>query len=387
MSLPGVWFIGRFHELQGQLRERIHLQTRHVLWGWERGLILPRVPERRNTLSPRLLSGLLVCMVLCAGPCWGQQGGVTLDQRDVLQQILTQTYYPSEVGKHAMGIGAETDIKRAGIVVVVQRPGLAASIDRMQIASIEIHGSDATLYRGHKDYDVPAGERFYIFSINVGLETVTFGMLTARGVATAKGARRMWSVATIYFPQDVLMNGEKDVVFRAIDAWFVPEGRSAATGTTGTPTAPAAMPAGGAVPAIQPPPAPAPATAPATLTPGMTREQVVAAMGTPQHEVTFQGKTLLSYPGMVVALEGDKLTSIDQSGHAATNSKMAVQSDPVGADIYMDGQMVGQTPSTFDVPPGDHQVNVTLSGYTDWVRRVHVLAGSTINLSAKLEKK
>lgn len=119
----------------------------------------------------------------------------------------------------------------------------------------------------------------------------------------------------------------------------------------------------------------------------MTREQVVAAMGTPQHEVTFQGKTLLSYPGMVVALEGDKLTSIDQSGHAATNSKMAVQSDPVGADIYMDGQMVGQTPSTFDVPPGDHQVNVTLSGYTDWVRRVHVLAGSTINLSAKLEKK
>jgi len=88
-----------------------------------------------------------------------------------------------------------------------------------------------------------------------------------------------------------------------------------------------------------------------------------------------------------VVLEGGKLTSIDQSGQPSINSKVAIQSDPVGADIIMDGQMVGQTPSTFDVPPGDHQINVQLAGYQDWVRRVHVLAGSTINLGAKLEKK
>lgn len=335
-------------------------------------------------MSPRLLIGLLVCMMLTAGPCWGQDNGVPLDQRDVLGQILTQTYYPSIVGKKAMGIGAETDIKRAGIVVVVQRPGLAAAIDRLQIASTEIHGSDTSLYRGHKDFDVPVGERFYVFSINVGLETVTLGMLTARGIATPKGAHRLWSTVTFYFPQTVLANAEKDTVFRMIDAWLVPEGRSAGSGTSGTPGAPAAMGAVAATPPMQAPPPPTP---PATLTPGMTREQVVAAMGPPQHEISFQGKTLLSYPGMVVALEGGKLTSIDQSGQTATNSKMAVQSDPVGADIIMDGQMVGQTPSTFDVPAGDHQVNVTLAGYQDWVRHVHVLAGSTINLSAKLEKK
>jgi len=323
-----------------------------------------------------------VCLVLSAGPCRAQQNGVPLDQREVLEQILTQTYYPSIVGKHAMGIGSATEVQRAGIVVVVQRPGLAAAVDRLQIASTEIHGFETSLYRGHKDYDVPVGERFYVFSINVGLETVTFGMLTARGVPSSKGARRMWSVVTFYFPQDVLANAEKDAVFRGIDTWFVPEGRSAATGTTGTPSAPSIAP--GYAPAM---PAPAPAGPPASLTPGMTREQVVAAMGAPQHEVSFQGKTLLTYPGMVAVLEGGKLTSIDQSRQPSINSKVAIQSDPAGADIMMDGQMVGQTPSTFDVPPGDHQINVQLVGYQDWVRRVHVLAGSTINLSAKLEKK
>lgn len=357
------------------------------MWGKGSGHILPRVPERRNDLSLRLPIGWLVCLILSAGPCWAQDNGVPLDQHDVLEQILTQTYYPSIVGKHAMGIGAETDVRRAGIVVVVQRPGLAASIDRVQLASTEIHGSVPTLYRGHKDYDVPPGERFYVFSINVGLETVTLGMLSARGIATPKGAHRLWSAVTFYFPQEVLANAEKDVVFRTIDAWLVPEGRSAPSATTGTPAAPAVMGSTGAAPAMQAPPASMPAIAPANLTPGMTRDQVVAAMGAPQHEVSFQGKALLSYPGMVVVLEGGKLTSIDQSGQTATNSKMAVQSDPVGADIYMDGQMVGQTPSTFDLPPGDHQVNVTLAGFQDWTRHVHVLAGSTINLSAKLEKK
>lgn len=337
-------------------------------------------------MPPRLLVGFLVCLALTAAPCWGQDNGGLLDQRDVMEQILTQTYYPSIVGKRAMGMGSETDVRRAGIVVVVQRPGLAAAVDRLQIASTEIHGSETSLYRGRKDYDVPAGERFYVFSINVGLETVTLGMLTARGIATPKGAHRLWSTVTFYFPQAVLANAEKDTVFRMIDTWLVPEGRSAASSTAGAPGAPAASGSYAASPPMQAPPAPP--TPPATLTPGMTREQVVAAMGPPQHEVTFQGKTLLSYPGMVVALEGGKLTSIDQSGQQTSgNSKMAIQSDPLGADIFMDGQMVGQTPSTFDVPPGDHQVNVTLAGYQDWVRRVHVLAGSTINFSAKLEKK
>jgi hypothetical protein len=335
--------------------------------------------ERRTVLSLRVLMGLLLCIVLPAETSWAQQGGVPLDQHEVLEQILTQTYYPSIVGKRAMGVGSATEIRRAGIVVVVQRPGLAASIDRLQLASTEVHGLESSLYRGHKDYDVPVGERFYVFSVTVGLETVTFGLLSARGIAVGKSSSRLWSAVTFYFPQQVIANAEKDAVFHAIDAWMVPEGRSAGAGTTGTPSAPA--PVYTAAP-------PVPAGPPANLTPGMTREEVVKAMGTPQREVSFQGKTLLTYLGMVVVLEGGKLTSIDQAGQPTSgNAKVAIQSDPVGADIFMDGQMVGQTPSTFDVPPGDHEMRTQLPGYQDWVRRVHVLAGSTINLNSKLEKK
>ena len=71
-------------------------------------------------MPPRLLVGFLVCLALTAAPCWGQDNGGLLDQRDVMEQILTQTYYPSIVGKRAMGMGSETDVRRAGIVVVVQ---------------------------------------------------------------------------------------------------------------------------------------------------------------------------------------------------------------------------------------------------------------------------
>jgi hypothetical protein len=349
------------------------------------------VQERRIILLPRLIIGFFVGLVLAATPGWGQQSSVPLDQREVLEQILTQTYYPSLVGKHAMGIGSATEIRRAGIVVVVQRPGLSASFDRLQIASTEIHGSDATLYRGKGDYKVPAGERFYVFSITVGEETVNFGLLSARGVPGAKGAARVWAIATFYLPKEVIANAEKDAAFRAIDPWLVPEGRSAATASSGVPAAPAAVAAAGSAPAAAPaapPPAPEPPPHPAAnLTPGMTREQVVAAMGPPQRDVTLQGKTWLTYPGMIVVLEGGKLVSLNQTGQASGNARVAVQSDPAGADIYIDGQMVGQTPSTFDLAAGEHQINALLAGYQDWVRRVHVLAGSEISLNAKLEKK
>ena len=293
-----------------------------------------------------------------------------------------------------MGLGSATEIRRAGIVVVVQRPGLGASFDRAQIASSEIHGMDASLYRGRSDYKVPAGERFYVFSIEVGEETINFGLLSARGFPGPKGPARVWAIVTFYLPKDVIANADKDAAFHAIDPWFVPEGRSAGSTASGIPTAPAPAPV--AAPAAQPAApvavAPAPAVEPparpaANLTPGMTRDQVVAAMGKPQREVTLQGKTWLTYPGMIVVLEGGKLISVNQTGETSASAKVAVQSNPAGGDIYIDGQMVGQTPSTFELPAGEHQVNVQLAGYLDWVRHVHLLTGSEINLTAKLEKK
>ncbi|MGC1943662.1 MAG: PEGA domain-containing protein, partial [Candidatus Acidiferrales bacterium] len=123
----------------------------------------------------------------------------------------------------------------------------------------------------------------------------------------------------------------------------------------------------------------------AQLAPGMTRDEVVAVLGAPQREMSFEGRTWLTYPSMILVLEGGKLKSIDQS--AQPPAKVAVHSTPDGAEIYLDGQLIGSTPSTLELPAGNHELSVRLSGYQDWTRSMRVLSGSEINLDAKLEKK
>jgi hypothetical protein len=319
----------------------------------------------------------------------GQQASANADQREVLQQILSQSYQPSQVGKGLMGVGSATAIRRAGTIVVVQRPGLFASFDRNEIASSAIHGLDASLYRGNKDFEVQVGERFYVFNIAVVQDNVTIALLSARMVNGAKGSGRVWTALTFYFRAQTLANADKDDVFRAINTWLVPEGPyqgsagpapAAATAAIGAqPTAPTQAPVPAPPAAVQPP------KPPAQLAPGMTRDEIVAAIGAPEREMSFQGRSWLTYSNMVLVLEGGKLASIDES--AAPPAKVAVHSDPSGAEIYLDGQLIGSTPSTVELPAGNHELSVRLSGYQDWTRTLRVLSGSEINLAAKLDRK
>jgi PEGA domain/SmpA / OmlA family len=302
------------------------------------------------------------------------------NQRAVLEQILTQTYQPSVVGKMAVGIGGETSVRRAGIVVVVQRPGLFGGLQRNETASTAVHGLDAQLFRGNKDYPIPAGERFYVTTISVGGETVFFGLLSARTVTTPRGTGRVWAVATFYFPSETLANADKDAVIRELDQWFVPEGRAPTVGAA------SAISSSGATPAATTAPQPAPqSSVAAQLAQGMTREQVLAAMGRPQGEVSFGVEAWMNYPGLVIKMKDDKLSSVQDTGQVS--AKVSVQSDPSGAEIYFDGQLVGSTPSTLEAPAGNHQVSIRLNGYAEWTRELHVLAGSDIHLNSNLEKK
>jgi len=63
-----------------------------------------------------------------------------------------------------------------------------------------------------------------------------------------------------------------------------------------------------------------------------------------------------------------------------------VQSDPAGAEIYLDEQMVGSAPSLLFVNPGKHTFRVHAAGHADWSRQVNVLAGSEITLAATLDR-
>lgn len=336
----------------------------------------------------RSVVGLFLALIL-ASACSAQEATDASSQRAILQQILTQTYPPSEVGKHLMGVGKETEVRRPGGIVVIQRAGLFGSFERNEIASSAIHGLDASLFRGHQDYLVPAGERFYVTSIFVGKSTVMIGLLSTRSVPSPKGAARVWTAASFYFPDKILADADKNAVLAEIDAWFMLEGRAAATVTPAAPLAAPVAVAPAVVAPAAPSPIPAavsmPAAAPATLNPGMSREEIFAALGKPPREVTFQGQTWLYYPGMIALLKDGKLVSIEQSGPASAT--LAVGSEPAGAEIYVDGQLLSSTPATFEVTAGNHQLVLKLAGYQDWMRNIRVLPASAVHFEPTLQKK
>ena len=311
------------------------------------------------------------------------------NDRIVLEQILTQTYQPSQVGKQMMGIGGETDIRRAGTIVVIQRPGLYGSLLHAEPASSAIDGLQYKLFRGHQDYEVPAGERYYVTAVAVGSDTILVAMISARSISAQAGTGRMWTTLSFKFPANVLATADKETVFREFDQWLMPEGRATSAAPAAAPAAPAMTTYPAAAPVAAP--APQPATAPrpvaiteSSLTPGMTREQILQSMGNPVREIRFDQRQWMIYPGFVAILKDNKLESFEMSGSGAT--KVTVQSDPAGAEIYLDDQFVGSTPSILAVAPGKHAFRLHAAGHADWSRQLNVLAGSDLTLAATLDK-
>src|ERR1700722_10365385 len=63
-----------------------------------------------------------------------------------------------------------------------------------------------------------------------------------------------------------------------------------------------------------------------------------------------------------------------------------LESFPPGADIEVDGNFVGNTPSDVQVADGEHTVSVKKAGFKEWQRKLKVSSGSSVHLSAELEK-
>lgn len=66
-------------------------------------------------------------------------------------------------------------------------------------------------------------------------------------------------------------------------------------------------------------------------------------------------------------------------------ASLAVESTPSGADIEIDGALVGNTPSTVAVAPGSHQISVKRKGFADWSKSLNVTSG-TVEVNAELEQ-
>ena len=65
-------------------------------------------------------------------------------------------------------------------------------------------------------------------------------------------------------------------------------------------------------------------------------------------------------------------------------TQLQVSSTPDGADIEIDGNYVGNTPSTVGTVAGQHEISLKKSGFKPWERKISVTSGQ-VKVNATLE--
>jgi hypothetical protein len=76
----------------------------------------------------------------------------------------------------------------------------------------------------------------------------------------------------------------------------------------------------------------------------------------------------------------------ETSGPVSGTGNVMIASDPPGAEIYVDGKFVGQTPSTIPIAAGSRHIVVKASGKKAWERDVDVRKDSQITLHPVLDQ-
>ena len=73
------------------------------------------------------------------------------------------------------------------------------------------------------------------------------------------------------------------------------------------------------------------------------------------------------------------------SQSTATNAELEITSNPAGAEIAVDGNFVGDTPSELSVAAGVHTITISKHGYKPWERKLTVSSGK-VTVAAELEQ-
>ncbi len=91
-------------------------------------------------------------------------------------------------------------------------------------------------------------------------------------------------------------------------------------------------------------------------------------------------------------VDGDMRLNIAKFGAADAGSvasgaqtSLTIESTPAGADIEIDGNFVGSTPSSVPLTIGNHDITVRKRGYSTWSRRTN-FSGGTVHVNAELER-
>lgn len=92
-------------------------------------------------------------------------------------------------------------------------------------------------------------------------------------------------------------------------------------------------------------------------------------------------KQLKEVPAVVPSTTSESTAAAPQPAKQAT---LEISSQPKGADIEVDGNFVGNTPSSVGVKPGEHTIKLSMHGYVPWERKVKTTTGN-VNISADLQ--
>jgi hypothetical protein len=294
-------------------------------------------------------------------------------RRSEIEDSLQSRYRVTTLGGGVMGVHGENSIRRAGGVVVLVRDGLYGAFERGRLASNAIQNGKASVLSGDKDVALAQGEKFYVTSVYVGSDVVSLGLLSTRMISGNNKASQVWASINYFLSKEILEQGDSGRVYPVTDQWLLPEGAGAPT-----PAAQTELPS-------SPPPQPAAVSRTAVdLKAGMTRDEIVSALGSPLQEVGFGENQWLTYPSLTITLKQGKLEGVERSAQALV--PVHVTSDPDAADVYVDGSFVSSTPAVLRLPTGTYKIVVKMSGYAAWDREVKILPGAEVRLVAKLSK-
>lgn len=77
-------------------------------------------------------------------------------------------------------------------------------------------------------------------------------------------------------------------------------------------------------------------------------------------------------------------TSVAPAAMPEIIGDLSISSTPAGADIEIDGNFAGNTPSALKVEPGEHNVRISKKGFQTWERKLKVTGGS-VKVAPELE--
>ncbi|MGD8340695.1 MAG: PEGA domain-containing protein, partial [Gammaproteobacteria bacterium] len=97
------------------------------------------------------------------------------------------------------------------------------------------------------------------------------------------------------------------------------------------------------------------------------------------HQVQFTAERYLTE---VVSLdvEGGHVRQDLTASLTPSWAPVSLSSVPAGADIRVDGRVLGTTPDVLELTAGDREIEIALSGYNSWRRQIRVVADEPLEL-------